>query len=81
MVCIYRKYLIEYGRRIGENPFPLPISEVEACDINTEKDFCLADAIFSTDERQENCGESFIYISSFFILPIFVYYDRFAKRH
>ncbi len=44
---IYKKYLIEQGQRIGENPFLLPITEIEACDINTEEDFYLADAIYN----------------------------------
>lgn len=44
---VYRKSLIDSGKRIGKNPFLLEISEIEACDINTEEDFYLADAIFN----------------------------------
>lgn len=44
---VYRKTLIEHGRRIGDNPFLMPITEIEACDINTEEDFYLADAIYN----------------------------------
>ncbi len=44
---VYRKCLIEHGRRIGDNPFLIPITEIEACDINTEEDFYLADAIYN----------------------------------
>lgn len=44
---VYQKSLIEQGKRIGENPFLLQITEIEACDINTEEDFYLADAIYN----------------------------------
>lgn len=44
---VYKKFLIEKGKRIGENPFLLEITEIEACDINTEEDFYIADAIYN----------------------------------
>lgn len=44
---IYKRKLIEHGKRIGENPFLLQITDIEACDINTEEDFYLADAIYN----------------------------------
>ncbi len=50
---IYRKRLIERGRRIGEKPFLLPVTEIEACDINTEEDFYIADAIYNYRKMKE----------------------------
>lgn len=45
---VYRAELIlEQNRRIGENPCLIEISKEEACDINTEEDFRLADAIYN----------------------------------
>ncbi len=45
---VYRKQLIvEQDRRIGDNPYLIPVSKIEACDINTEEDFYLADAIYN----------------------------------
>lgn len=45
---IYKKELIlEENRRIGKKPYLIPISKIEACDINNEDDFYLADAIFN----------------------------------
>lgn len=45
---VYKKSLIlEQDRRIGDSPYLIPISKIEACDINTEEDFYLADAIYN----------------------------------
>ena len=45
---VYRKDLIlNSNRRIGENPYIIPVSKLEACDINTEEDFYIADAIYN----------------------------------
>lgn len=45
---IYKRHLIlEKKRRIGEKPYFIPVSKIEACDINTEEDFKLADAIYN----------------------------------
>lgn len=55
---VYKKELIlERGRRIGENPFLIPISKIEACDINNEDDFYLADAIFNYKMMQGEVHE------------------------
>ena len=44
---VYRRELIlNEGRRIGNNPYLLPVSKIEACDINTMEDFQIADAIY-----------------------------------
>ena len=44
---VYRRELIlNEGRRIGNNPYLLPVSKIEACDINTLEDFQIADAIY-----------------------------------
>lgn len=45
---VYKKELIVLEeRRIGKNPYLIPVSKIEACDINTEEDFFLADAIYN----------------------------------
>lgn len=45
---VYKKELIlEQNRRIGDRPYLIPISKIEACDINNEDDFYLADAIYN----------------------------------
>ncbi len=44
---IYRKDLIlKEGKRIGKRPYLIQVSKMEACDINTEEDFYLADALY-----------------------------------
>lgn len=44
---VYRRNLImDEGRRIGRNPYLLPVTKMEACDINTLEDFQIADAIY-----------------------------------
>lgn len=42
-----RKLIIEEKKRIGKNSKIIPISKIEACDINTEEDFVLADALYN----------------------------------
>ena len=45
---VYTKELIlEKQRRIGERPFLIHVSRMEACDINTPEDFEMADAIYN----------------------------------
>jgi CMP-N-acetylneuraminic acid synthetase len=44
---VYKKNLIiDENRRIGDKPFLVEISKIEACDINVEEDFIIAEAIF-----------------------------------
>lgn len=46
---VYTKDLImNKNRRIGENPFLIEVSKIEACDINTEEDFIIANAIYNS---------------------------------
>lgn len=42
-----RKLITEEKKRIGKNSKLIPISKIEACDINTEEDFVLADALYN----------------------------------
>lgn len=45
---VFTKHLISDNmRRIGTNPFLMPISKIESCDINTPEDFLIADAIYN----------------------------------
>ncbi len=49
---VYTKELIrEKKRRIGEKPYLIEISEVEACDINTKDDFIIANAIYNAKTK------------------------------
>ena len=43
-----RELILEKNRRIGDNPFLVKVSKLEACDINVEEDFLIADAIFQS---------------------------------
>lgn len=44
---VYKKSLImNEGVRIGSKPYLIPVSQIEAIDINTEEDFEIANAIF-----------------------------------
>lgn len=43
-----RNLILEQKRRIGETPFLIEVSKVEACDINNEDDFIIANAIYNT---------------------------------
>lgn len=50
---IYKKELIlEQNRRIGNHPYLISVSKIEACDINNEEDFYLADAIYNYKKMQ-----------------------------
>ena len=42
-----RELILEQNRRVGENPYLIAVTKIEACDINTEEDFYLADAIYN----------------------------------
>ena len=42
-----RELLMEHNRRTGEKPYLIPVSDVEACDINEPFDFEVADMIFN----------------------------------
>ena len=45
---IYRNHVInDWGRRIGENPYLVEVSEIESVDIDESEDFEIADAIFN----------------------------------
>lgn len=45
---VYSKYVIQnLHRRIGNNPFMVEVSEIEAIDIDTPLDFEIADAVYS----------------------------------
>ncbi len=48
-----RKTIINENRRIGQNPFMVEISAIEACDIDTQDDFVIANAIFNQIIKHE----------------------------
>lgn len=51
---IFEKNLIlNQKRRIGDRPYLISVSRIEACDINTEEDFYLADAIYNYRRKME----------------------------
>ena len=41
-----RELIIEKQRRVGNTPYLIEVSKIEACDINEPIDFLIADAIF-----------------------------------
>jgi len=41
-----REVILGKNRRIGDRPYLIEVSKIEACDINTRDDFVVADAIF-----------------------------------
>lgn len=43
-----RQLILEKGRRVGDNPYLVEVSKVEACDINNEDDFIIANAIYNS---------------------------------
>lgn len=43
-----RSLIIEKGRRIGDKPYLVEVSKVEACDINNQDDFIIANAIYNS---------------------------------
>ena len=50
---IYKKsVIVEKGRRIGEHPKKIEVSEIEAIDIDEKEDFEIADAIFNYKNGQ-----------------------------
>ncbi|MBP3506586.1 MAG: acylneuraminate cytidylyltransferase family protein [Lachnospiraceae bacterium] len=50
-----RKLIIEKNRRIGDKPYFIEVDKIGSCDINTEEDFYLADAIYNFKKmRGEN---------------------------
>ena len=51
---IYEAYVIkELGRRIGQTPYVVEVSEIEAIDIDEKEDFEIADAIYNHIFRKE----------------------------
>ena len=49
---IYREELMtKEKRRVGDRPFLIEVSEIEACDINNPSDFAIADALFQARRR------------------------------
>lgn len=49
---VYTKDLIlNKKRRIGDTPYLVEVSKIEACDINTLSDFLIADAIFQMKDK------------------------------
>lgn len=52
---VYTKDLIvKKKRRIGDNPYLVEVSKIEACDINEQEDFLIADALYQLI-RQKDC--------------------------
>lgn len=49
---VYKKELIMQGRRIGEHPYLVEVSKIEACDINDPIDFEVADALFQMMNKE-----------------------------
>lgn len=43
-----RDLILKKNRRIGENPYLVKVNKIEACDINTEDDFVIANAIYNS---------------------------------
>lgn len=55
---VYRKELIlEKKRRIGNRPFLVEVSKIEACDINDDVDFQIADALFQLKKNEVDGNE------------------------
>lgn len=51
---VYTKELItQKKRRVGDRPYLLEVSKIEACDINTKDDFIIANAIFGSMHCEE----------------------------
>lgn len=51
---VYTKDVISKRRRIGDKPYLVEISKIEATDINTKDDFVVADAIFNSNLSKDN---------------------------
>ena len=43
-----RDLILNKNRRVGDRPYLVEVSKIEACDINTKEDFIIANAIFKT---------------------------------
>lgn len=53
---IFKKEVIQnLGRKIGNNPFLINISEIEAIDIDTPEDFMIADAVYTFLSNKKGC--------------------------
>ena len=46
-----RNLILNKRRRIGDKPYLIEVSDIEACDINTPADFAIADAIFQMKSK------------------------------
>ena len=46
-----RDLIINQKRRVGECPYLVEVSKIEACDINDKEDFLIADAIFNMSKQ------------------------------
>ena len=44
--------ILKEKRRVGDRPFLIEVSDIEACDINTAGDFLLADALFQVLDKR-----------------------------
>ena len=49
-----KQLIVDRQRRIGSNPCFVSVSKIEACDINTEEDFVIADSIFNHVYMHDN---------------------------
>jgi CMP-N-acetylneuraminic acid synthetase len=54
-----RELLIEHNRRVGDNPYLIEVSAIEAIDINDPVDFLIANAIFNHLVREDDGRYSF----------------------
>ncbi len=48
-----RDTIVNHNRRIGNRPFMVEISAIEACDIDTQEDFTIANALFNQIVKHE----------------------------
>lgn len=48
-----RNLILNCQRRISDNPYLIEVSKIEACDINTEDDFIIAEAIYNARLKNE----------------------------
>lgn len=49
--------ILNKGRRISDDPFLIEVNKIEACDINDEDDFIIADAIYNSKFRVDSSEE------------------------
>lgn len=52
-----RDVILGKKRRIGDRPYLIEVSKIEACDINTKDDFVVADAIFQALFCEQHCDQ------------------------